>query len=68
MKAKDLQREISTSTGKLILNVSEIAEILRSNRAYAKKVMDGVEYLERGKSKYYLVSDVAKQVAKEFRL
>lgn len=49
----------------MLLNLTEIAKVARSNRTYAADLMRGCKMIKRGRSKYFLITDVAERLAEE---
>lgn len=62
MSKSELTKMILKMTGSPLVNLTEIAKLVRTNRAGAADLMRGCHYEKRGRGKYFFASDVAERM------
>ncbi len=68
MEKRDIVQDIKSQfNGAAMLNVTEIAKYFGRSRNRMKTFLEGLEYLQMGTEKKYLVVDIAKKIANESR-
>ncbi len=67
MSKSDVIKSIQLTCGKdkILLNLTEIAKLIGSNRTHAAQLMKGCHMIQRGRSKYFLIDDVAERIAEQ---
>lgn len=66
MDKRDIVSDIKGQfNGAAMLNVTEIAKYMGRSRNRLKQFLEGLEYLQMGTEKKYLVVDIAKKIVNE---
>jgi len=68
MDKRDIVQDIKNQfNGAALLNVTEIAKYMGRSRNRIHPFLQGLEYLQMGTEKKYLVVDIAKKISNESR-
>ena len=65
MEARDVERALNRYTGRIVINLSQLAKAFGKSRNWAQKFTEGLTPVEEGRSKIYLISDIASKLEKE---
>jgi len=66
---KSIVADLKASVGGAsLLNITEIAKYMGRSRNRLKPFLEGLEYLQMGTEKKYLVIDIAKKIVDESRI
>lgn len=68
MDKREIVQDIKSQFGgAALLNITEIAKYMGRSRNRVQPFLEGLEYLQMGTEKKYLVVDIAKKIANESR-
>ncbi|HML37003.1 MAG TPA: hypothetical protein PKA19_06255 [Bacillota bacterium] len=66
MEKREIIQDIKSQfNGAGMLNITEVAKYLGRSRKRLRPFLEGLEYLQVGSEKKYLVVDIAKKIANE---
>lgn len=59
MKARDVEKALNRYTGRIVINLSQLAKAFGKSRSWAKEFTEELEPVENGRCRSYLIRDVA---------